>query len=295
VVRDEWQIVPGRLMGSAGVRVEYNSYSHFQYQPSIRLCYTPSLKQSAWMAVSRALRTPTRFDRDLRVDDGTVDAGGVPVALRIYGSQRTRPETERSVEAGYRQQWGQYLSIDGSAFWSYYTRLRAIDSPGEPQVSYSDGVPSLTVPLTFDNAGRGRSYGGEVWATWQVRPFWRLVPSYSYVKDSRWLPSGQGVLYEWDHLPSDLRHQALLRSQFDLPRHFQLDVMARAKSRDLAYQIPGSFLADVRLGWRPTRGAELSVAVQNLANRHVIDCVPEGDNPAIPLRRTFVLQWKQRI
>jgi iron complex outermembrane receptor protein len=295
VVRDEWQIVPGRLVGSAGVRVEYNTYSHLQYQPSFRLCYTPSLKQSAWMAVSRALRTPTRFDRDLVYDGGTFDAGGVPIMLLTLGSDQARPEIERSVEAGYRRQWGQQFSIDASVFWSYYNRLRATDSPTEPQLLLYGGVPILALPLTIDNAGRGRSYGGEVWATWQVRPFWRLVPSYSYVRDSRWLPSSQDVFYEWDHLPSDLRHQALLRSQFDLPRHFQLDVMARARSRDLAYQIPGSLFVDVRLGWRPTRGAEFSVALRDLTDRQVIDCASEGANPAIPLRRTFVFEWKQRI
>jgi iron complex outermembrane receptor protein len=247
------------------------------------------------MAVSRALRTPTRFDRNLVYDNGSIDADGVPIVMRTYGSDKTRPETERSVEAGYRRQWGQRWSIDGSVFWSYYTRLRATDAPVEPQVGFSGEVPVLTMPITMDNAGRGRSYGGEVWATWQVRPSWRLMPSYSYVRDSRWLPSSPSILYVWDHFPSDLRHQALLRSQFDLPRHLQLDLLARLRSEDLAYEIPSSFLADVRVGWRPTRGAELSVAVRNLANRHVIDCASEGANPAIPLRRTFVFEWRQRI
>jgi iron complex outermembrane receptor protein len=295
VVRDEWQIIPGRLMGSAGVRVEYNSYSRVQYQPSFRLCYTPDLKQSAWMAVSRALRTPNRFDRDIHYDNGAFDADGVQIEQEIYGSHQARAETERSVEAGYRRQWGQRWSIDGSVFWSYYTRLRATDTPKEPQLSFSGGVPVLALPLTVDNAGRGRSYGGEIWATWQVRSFWRLIPSYSYVRDSRWLPSSPDFEYVWDHLPSDLRHQALLRSQFDLPRHLQIDLMARARSRDLAYQLPGSLLADVRLGWRLTHATELSVAVRNLTNRPVIDCVSEGADPAIPLRRTFVIQWKQRF
>ena len=51
VLRDEWQIVPSRWTASAGIRLDYNSYSHLEYQPSIRLLYTPNVHQSAWIAV----------------------------------------------------------------------------------------------------------------------------------------------------------------------------------------------------------------------------------------------------
>lgn len=209
-----------------------------------------------------------------------MDAYNVPIQLGLSGSKQMRSETERSLEAGYRRQAGQHWSVDASAFWSYYTRLRAADGPAEPQLSFSGGAPVLYLPFTLDNAGRGRSYGGEVWATWQVRSSWRLAPSYSYVRDSRWLPPGQGVVYEWDHLPSDLRHQALLRSQHDLPRRLQLDLMARVRSRDLVYGTPGVLLIDARLGWRPTRSGEFSLSVRNLMNRQVIEIYPEGVGPA---------------
>src|SRR5947207_726444 len=63
VMRDEWQVVPGRILCSAGVRVDYNSYSHVEYQPSVRLLYTPNPRQSAWLAASRAVRAPNRLDR----------------------------------------------------------------------------------------------------------------------------------------------------------------------------------------------------------------------------------------
>jgi outer membrane receptor protein involved in Fe transport len=123
-----------------------------------------------------------------------------------------------------------------------------------------------------------------------------LIPSYSYLKDDRWLPADSAdYFYAWDHLPSDLRHQGALRSQHDLARNLQLDIMARARSRDLTYALPGVLLIDARLNWHPVRGAEIGFSLRNLTGKHVFETVSEGATPAIPTRRTFLVQWVQRF
>ena len=291
VARDEWQIVRSRLTGSAGIRIDYHSYRQIEYQPSIRLLYTPSTRQSVWVAVSRAVRAPDRFDRDLTYNNGQFDAGGFPVTMVFRGSKSMRSATERSVEAGYRLQSGQRWSLDTSLFLSDYGRLRAVTAQPDPEMDES----GLTFPLTANNEGRGRSYGGELTGTVRMRPAWRLLPSYSYVKDSRWLPASDTVSYAWDRLPSDLRHQGLLRSQHDLARNLKLDLMARTRSRDRTFDTPGVLLFDVRLAWRPTRSGEMSFTIQNLTDRHVIEMVPEAVFPAIPIRRLFVVKWTQQF
>src|SRR5579871_3888855 len=295
VLRDEWQIVPNRLMGSAGVRFDYNSYRRLEYQPSFRLLYTASSRQSAWMAVSRAIRVPSRLDRDIRLDAGVQMMGGLPIAASENGSTAMRSEVERSVEAGYRLQSGQRWSIDASLFWSYYERLRALNGLAIPQVSFTVNGPVFTMPFVTDNAGSGRSYGGEVWAVWQVRNGWRISPSYSYLNETRWLPPASIWSYLYDGYPAELRHQALLRSQHDLTRKIQADLMWKVRSRDLTNGLPGVLLVDARIGWRPISSGELSISVLNLTNRNVIECYPEAFTPAIPLRRTFVLKWTQRL
>jgi hypothetical protein len=87
----------------------------------------------------------------------------------------------------------------------------------------------------------------------------------------------------------------LLRSQLDLSRYWQLDLMTRARSRDLTYGTPGVLLLDARLGWRPARWGELSFAVHNLADRRVLECLPEAAFASIPIRRTFQIKWTQRF
>jgi iron complex outermembrane receptor protein len=296
VVRDEWQIVPSRLMVSAGIRLDYNSYGHLEYQPSFRLLYTPNPKESIWFGASRAIRSPSRFDRDIQVDDGAVPTPfGIPMQLGFSGSKNMRSETERGLEVGYRKQSGQRWSIDASAYWNYYARLRVLEGPLFPELTFRNGGPVLSLPMTAENQGAGRSYGAEIWGYWQVRPRWRLTPSYSYLNETRWLPVSALAQYAWDGRPALIGHQAFIRSQHDLARSVQVDLMLRARSHDRAWDLPGVLLADARLAWRPTRAGELSIAVENLLDRRVLECYSEGPTPAIPVRRTFVLKWTQRF
>jgi len=295
VVRDEWQLVPGRLMASAGVRLDYNTYRRLEYQPSFRLIYTPNSSQSVWFAVSRAVRVPSRFDRNLQVDDGQTLVLGLPVTVLGYGSESLRSETERSLEAGYRVQSGQRWSVDLSGFWSYYGRLQALQAPLFPVISFNGGMLSLSEPMVADNAGSGRSYGGEIWGMWQVRPGWRLIPSYSYLNETTWLPASTSINYLWAMPSMTVPHQGLLRSQHDLSRTLRLDLTAKARSRDTKYRLAGAFLVGARLAWRPTHSGELSVSVDNLADRRVLEAYSETPNIAIPTRRTFLLKWTQRF
>ena len=295
VIRDEWQLVPGLLMMSAGVRLDYGSYRHLEYQPSFRLLYTPSSKQSVWFAVSRAVDLPSLFARDLRVAEGQVLEYGLPVTVLGYGSESLRSETERSLEVGYRLQSGQRWSVDTSIFWSYYGRLQAIQAPLLPVISFNGSALALTEPMVVDNAGSGRSYGGEIWGMWQVRTGWRLIPSYSYLHETAWLPASTDVNYLWTMQPMTVPHQALLRSQHDLSRSLKFDLTARVRSRDEHYALPGTFLLGARLAWRPTRSGELSFSVDNLTDRRVLEAYSETPNISVPIRRTFLFSWTQRF
>jgi outer membrane receptor protein involved in Fe transport len=186
--------------------------------------------------------------------------------------------------------------VDTSVFFTGYERLRSVDFAPQPQLVITDTGYFLRLPMHFANSGAGRSYGGEAWATVQVRRGWRLIPSYSYVKDDRWLPASSAAYsYTWDRSPADMRHQGAVRSQHDLARNWQLDLMARARSRDHTNGLPGVLLIDARLNWHPVRGTEISFSLHNLTDRRVFETVSEGVTPAIPIRRTFLVQWSQRF
>jgi iron complex outermembrane receptor protein len=296
VLRDEWQVRPDRLLVSAGIRLDYNSYRDVEYQPSLRLLYTPRTNQSAWVGVSRAVRTPNRVDRDVVFDPGSETILGLPVSLINYGSKSMRSEVARTAEAGYRFQSGQRWSVDTSVFWSQYSRVRSVDYALPPEVLVSVSGISLRVPMLMANSGAGRSSGGETWATVQLRHGWRLIPSYSYLSDDRWLPvPSANYATLWEQIPADIRHQGAVRLQYDVARNLQLDLMARARSRDRAHELPGVLLADVRFSWHPVRSTEFAFTAHNLTDRGIFETVSEGTTPAIPIRRIFLVQWTQRF
>ncbi len=290
-VRDEFQLVPNRLLVSAGVRVDYNIYTHFEVQPSLRLLYTPSTKQSLWLGLSRAVRVPSRIDRDMVTDQGSRMMSGLPMEIVVYGSKVLQSEIEHSFEAGYRVQSAQRWSADVALFWSHYDRLAAVSIPQVPTIQWNGPVPSFSLDFTENNGGSGRSYGAETSATWQVTPTWRLIPSYSYLNETKWLPPSSS----WLLTTSSTRHQGFIRSQHDLSRFWQLDLMARARSRNLTFDLPGVLLLDARVGFRPYRDGELSFAIQNIAGRQVLETYSESPFAAIPVARTFVFKWTQKF
>jgi iron complex outermembrane receptor protein len=296
VVRDEWQVLPDRLMVSTGIRLDYSSYGHLEYEPSFRLLYTPSQSQSLWAAASRAVRNPNRFDHDITVDAGTFNMGlPLPLKTEVIGNPNLRSEVERSLEVGYRLQSGQRWSVDASAYWSRYDRLRLLEGPSVPGLKLAGQQPLLYMPMEFTNAGAGRNYGGEVWGYIQVTPTWRLTPEYSYLNETRWMPPAQTSTFKWDSRNGTVAHQGLLRSQHNLPHNLQFDLTIRARSRNTGFDLPGAVLVDARLGWRPFRKSEVSIAVEDATNRKVLESLPEGPMVAIPTGRSFTLKWTQRF
>src|SRR6267378_752343 len=64
-VQDEIALVPDRLHLALGTKIEHNDYTGFEIQPSGRVNWTLSPAATLWAAVSRAVRTPSRVDREL--------------------------------------------------------------------------------------------------------------------------------------------------------------------------------------------------------------------------------------
>jgi outer membrane receptor protein involved in Fe transport len=71
--------------------------------------------------------------------------------------------------------------------------------------------------------------------------------------------------------------------------------MARARSRNLYFDLPGVLLLDARLGWRPYRDGEFSFSIQNITGREVLETYSESSFAAIPIQRTFVFKWTQKF
>ena len=253
-----------------GTKFEHNDFSGDEWQPSARIAWDFTDRQTLWAAVSRAVRVPTRLERDIAVDasDPTIN----PI-FRLQGNSNFDSEVLVAYEAGYRWQARDNLNLDIAAFHNRYRDLASLEI-GELYVDTNTGF--TIVPVVNDNKTDGTTRGIETQINYFPLPTWRLVANYSYLDmqlDPRGLDINRGAFFAG----STPRHQAGLRSFSDLPGDFQLDVHLRylSKIRHLPEIVNGEGIGeyaemDVRIAKQLTEQLEVSLVGQNLLHdRHI--------------------------
>jgi iron complex outermembrane receptor protein len=280
--QDEITIIPDTVAFIAGTKLEHNDYTGFVVQPSGRLRWTPTHNLTIWGAVSRGVRTPSRAEDDVRVNQRALPPNalftGSPVALvSLLGNRGFQAETLAAYELGTRYQPIESLSIDIAAFYNRYDNLRSFE-PGTPFVETSPSPVHLVVPLRTSNKLAAETHGIEASTDWRPLEWWRLQTSYTYLNIRMLTGSSLDPTRENANGESP-QHQISVRSLMRLPGNLELDLWGRYTDRLPAIAIPGYFNLDVRLGWKPVKNVEISVVGQNLLDtRH-----PEFSSTTVPL------------
>lgn len=273
-VHDEFTLVPDTWKLIGGIKAEHHGYTGLQWQPNLRALWTPTSGQTAWAAVSRAVRTPSRAERDAAVNlqvvpPGTPDnPGPLPVLAHVLPNRDLQSEKLLAFELGYRAALGANVSLDVAAFHSRYDDLRAGRSIG-PTLVLAGPVPHVRFDSTTSNSLAARSRGIEAVLDWRATPTWRLQGSYSHLNlqaERNGDPANDQVA---DVVEGNApRHQLALRSQLDLPGRQQLDLRVKRVSARPAMAIAAQTELDLRYAWRPWPALELSLVGQNLLGPH---------------------------
>src|SRR2546421_4349173 len=206
-VQDEIALVPSRLHVALGTKIEHNDYVGFEVQPSGRVNWRLSSSGTAWAAVSRALRSPSRIDRELF-------APAQPPYF-LAGGPGFHSEEELAYELGYRHQEGS-LALSVATFYSRYHGLRSVERA------------TPTSPLVIANGQDGESYGAEVTAEYWLTRRWHVHAGYTELRVHIWPNPGSTDTSRGaseSHAPD---RQFLLRSSVDLPGHLGLAAAFRA-------------------------------------------------------------------
>jgi len=245
--QDEITLVERRLELTIGSKLEHNAYTGFEYQPSGRLTWTPIEAHTLWAVVSRAVRAPSRIDRDFFVP-------GNPPFTFLAGGPNFRSEIVHALELGYRVEPSSRVTASVATFYDRYDRLRSLEA----------GPPALLA-----NGLKGESYGVELETTYQVRRGWRLNAGYSFLELQLRVKPGSTDTTQVRQEGDSPRHQAFIRSSIDLPHELELDATARYVDA-LPNQMVDAYKAlDVRLSWKVSENVELAVVGQNLLDpRH---------------------------
>ena len=264
-VQDEIAIRPDRVNLSLGTRTEHNDYTGFDFQPSVRLVWTPDSKKQFWAAASRADRTPPRSDTNFRVNlDALPGPGNIPILVSLFGNPNQKNEQLTAFEIGHRAAPTSRFSMDLSIFYNRYRDLVSVE-PGAERVETNPAPVHLLIPTYFGNGLYGESQGIEAFANWKVTGFWTLSPGYSFFslhlhkfagsQDSGSVPETEGGSPD---------HQAQLRSSLDLPWKLQWNASAYFVNRLPAQSIPSYTRLDTGFTWRAQERVSLSVVGQNL-------------------------------
>jgi iron complex outermembrane receptor protein len=263
--QSEIDLIKNRLRLTLGSKLEHNDYSGFELQPNGRLAWTINPRNTFWGAISRAVRTPSQFEHDVRANIAASAECPIPAPCLMsgFGRDRFRSETLIAHELGYRSQINSQISLDAATFYNVYNDLRTAE-PGVPFFEPVPPPPHLTIPFGFANNMDAEAAGIELSSKWTPVSFWKLALAYTWLKI--WLhpdKSSAGVVES----PIDgdsPEHQFHMRSFLDLPYDLQLDGAYYYVSRLAVGNVPAYHRVDLRLGYRPVTSIDLSLGVQNL-------------------------------
>lgn len=246
--QDEIALDSARLHVTLGTKIEHNDYTGFEIQPSGRVNWTVSPSGTVWAAISRALRTPSRIDRELFVP--------AQPPYFLAGGPNFQSEEELAYEVGYRHQGGA-LALSLATFYNRYHGLRSLEQ---------DSAPAPT-PLVIANGQDGESYGAELSANYRVTDEWRLRAGYTELRIHIWPNPGSTDTTRGSAESNTPNRQLVLQSSLSLPAHWRLDGVFRYLGDIANQQVPSYAELDARLTWQPVAALDLSVVGQNLLHK----------------------------
>lgn len=267
--QDEFSLTSGIAL-TLGSKLEHNDYTGFEFEPNARVTWNVGERHMIWGAVSRAVRTPSRVDRDISEPiPPYYVAPGLFDQVLLVGGEDFRSETVLSDELGYRGQFGGKVSTSLSLFYNHYDHIR------------STLIDSTTIfPLYFRNGLEAETYGFEFTLAFQPLKWWLLQGSWNALRESLWLKPGEQD-YPNNKLleTADPDWQFSIRSSFNITKSVSLHGALRRvdalRINDTPYGTAGvpAYVAaytelDLRAGWYILEHFELSVQGRNLLHDH---------------------------
>lgn len=262
-----------------GTKIENEPYTGVEPLPSARLSWRSSDAQLLWAAVSRAVRAPSRIDRDLFEVVG-------PVTI-IRGGD-FQPEKLIAYELGYRAQPFPRAAISISTFYNVYTDLRSVETS-----------PNI-YPIMFNNDMAGHTYGAEVWGSYRLADWWHLTAGANWLHESLHLEPGASPLVGTALAGDDPTYQASVGSTIDLSRKWLLNIQLRRIGALPSPASPAYTEANARVAWDVSRSVEISLTASNLLHPHHLEfgttSTPIQLGPTgVESGRSFFLQGRLRL
>lgn len=244
--QDEISLVERAVRLTFGVKLEHNDYTGTEWQPSARVAWVPDADRTAWAAISRAVRTPSRLEIDL-------DAAPLVVGNRDIDSEKVV-----AYEIGYRSRVARHAWADAALFYNDYRDLLSLEG------------------IVLGNGTEGATAGIELAVRWDPHPAWRVDVAYTSLHmDLNSTEQSQDTQTPTFTEDNDPRHQGVVRSAWVVSPTVDVQGVLRYVHRVKAQNVPSYLVADLAVGWRVRYDVELAVSARNLLDDHH----PEQSSP----------------
>lgn len=292
-VQDTITLVPERLRLSGGAKLEHNSYSGFELQPSGRVVWTPNATNTVVGSVTRAVRTPSPVETDFTSASLSGLNQGLAIFVRLQPNPAFVSEKLTAYEVGYRVQPVTRVFVTVSSFYNQLDDVLSADLL-TPFLEVAPAPPHLILPITFANGLHGSSYGGEATADVRATPWWRVTASYSYLRVALSKKDGStDVTAERQNEGSSPRHQWQIRSSFDLHGGWSADWGLKSASDLLVGPVPSYVTSNARVAWQLTPRLELAVVGEGLHQGHHLEWPGgAGGNVEVPRSGYATATWQ---
>lgn len=289
-VQDTATLVPGRLRVSAGAKLEHNSYSGFELQPSGRVVWTPNAANTVFGSITRAVRTPAPVETDYTTASFAGVNQGLGIFVRLHPNSAFVSEKLIAHEIGYRVQPVTSMHVTISSF---YNQLADIVSSEllTPFLELAPAPPHLILPVQFANGLNGHSAGAEVTADVRARSWWRVTANYSFLRVAlSKIATSNDTSARRMHEGGSPRHQVQVRSSLDLPGRWSADWFLRYASNLVSGPVPGYATSNARIAWQLTPRLEFAVVGESLHHAHH----PEwSGNVEVPRSAYLNVTWRR--
>ncbi len=218
-VQDEIMLMADRMWFTLESKIEHNDFTGYEIQPSGRLFFKLVEEQTVWTAVSRAVRAPSRIERDARLVAMLIpEVSPSPTANFLWGNQDYDSEDVLVYELGYRIVPKKQLSLDIALFYNEYDNLRTVTPVMMPPTS----------EIQFDNKSSGSSFGFELAADWKPGDWISFQFGYTYLELDLDVNDGELGLDEVVvYKDSSPQHGVSLRSTIDIAQDLQMTMLLR--------------------------------------------------------------------
>ncbi|WP_162139906.1 TonB-dependent receptor plug domain-containing protein [Limisalsivibrio acetivorans] len=271
-IHDEITITDS-LKLSGGIKYEKSDYTDGDIMPNLRLAYTMNEDIFLWASAAKAVRNPSRWDKDSETRTVYLPGQGpppydevpIPAVHILAGTDEFTSEKMKAYEAGFRYTPTGKLLIDTAFFYNdYYDLASYVSSESDLGIS-NDPITHLYLYEYKSNDVKGLSRGVEVLADWRPVSNWKLLFSYSYIDLDMTLTADNANRLDENIAEGDTpQNQWSVRSYYTFKDDYDIDIMIyRSDAVDL-YRIDPYTKLDVRLAWRPSENTEISVVGQNL-------------------------------